>query len=82
MSRVRTDRGDIECEVVVDAAGMFAAEIARMVGVRVPVVPMSHQYLVTDAFLSDAGYDTPTPHARRCATPTCSSTGGRRATAS
>ena len=44
---VRTDRGDVECEVVVDAAGMFAAEIARMVGVRVPIVPMCHQYVVT-----------------------------------
>jgi 4-methylaminobutanoate oxidase (formaldehyde-forming) len=30
---------------------MFAAEIARMVGVRVPVVPMSHQYVVTEPFL-------------------------------
>lgn len=49
VSRVRTDCGDIDCEVVVDAAGIFAAEVARMVGVRVPVVPMSHQYLVTDA---------------------------------
>ncbi len=49
VSRVRTDRGDIECEVVVDAGGIYAAEIARMVGVRVPVVPLSHQYVVTDA---------------------------------
>ena len=47
MTRVRTDAGDVECEVVVDAAGMFAAEIARMVGVRVPIIPMSHQYVVT-----------------------------------
>jgi 4-methylaminobutanoate oxidase (formaldehyde-forming) len=45
---VRTDRGDIECEVVVNCAGMFAAEIGRMAGVRVPVVPMSHQYVVTE----------------------------------
>ena len=44
---VRTERGDVECEVVVDAGGMYAAEIARMAGVRVPVIPMSHQYLVT-----------------------------------
>jgi glycine cleavage system aminomethyltransferase T/glycine/D-amino acid oxidase-like deaminating enzyme len=44
---VRTDRGDVEAEVVVDAGGMYAAEIARMAGVRVPVIPMSHQYLVT-----------------------------------
>ena len=53
---VRTDRGDgeetlTECEVVVDCGGMYAAEIARLAGVRVPIVPMSHQYVVTDAFL-------------------------------
>ena len=47
---VQTDRGDIEAEVVVDAGGMFAAEIGRMAGVRVPVIPMSHQYLVTQPF--------------------------------
>jgi 4-methylaminobutanoate oxidase (formaldehyde-forming) len=44
---VRTDRGEVEAEVVVDAGGMYAAEIARMAGVRVPLLPMSHQYLVT-----------------------------------
>ena len=33
--------------MVVDCGGMFAAEIARMVDVRIPVVPMSHQYVVT-----------------------------------
>lgn len=48
VTRVRTDRGDIETEVVVDCGGMYAAEIARLVGVRVPVIPMSHQYLVTE----------------------------------
>lgn len=49
VTAVRTDRGDVECEVVVDCGGMFAAEIAAMVDVRIPVVPMSHQYLVTSA---------------------------------
>jgi glycine cleavage system aminomethyltransferase T/glycine/D-amino acid oxidase-like deaminating enzyme len=44
---VQTERGKIEAEVVVNAGGMFAAEIARMAGVRVPLIPMSHQYLVT-----------------------------------
>lgn len=44
---VRTEKGDIAADVVVDAGGMFAAEIARMAGVRVPLLPMSHQYLVT-----------------------------------
>src|SRR6202000_3039748 len=44
---VRTERGDIAAEVVVDAGGMFAAEIGRLAGGRVPLLPMSHQYLVT-----------------------------------
>jgi 4-methylaminobutanoate oxidase (formaldehyde-forming) len=47
---VRTERGDIEAEVVVNAGGMYAAEIGRMAGVRVPVIPMSHQYVVTQPF--------------------------------
>ena len=45
---VRTDRGEIEAEIVVDCGGIYAAEIGRMAGVRVPIVPMSHQYVVTD----------------------------------
>ena len=47
---VRTDRGDIECEVLVNCGGMFAAELARLAGVRVPVVPMQHQYVITEPF--------------------------------
>ncbi|HEX3906954.1 MAG TPA: FAD-dependent oxidoreductase [Mycobacteriales bacterium] len=57
---VRTDRGDVACEVVVDCGGMFAAEIGRLAGVRVPVVPMSHQYLVTEAFLPPRSAPLPT----------------------
>jgi 4-methylaminobutanoate oxidase (formaldehyde-forming) len=45
--RVRTDRGDIQTEVVVDAGGIYAREIAAMVGVHVPIVPMAHEYLIT-----------------------------------
>jgi 4-methylaminobutanoate oxidase (formaldehyde-forming) len=44
---VETDRGSIETEIVVNAGGMFASEIGRLVGVNVPVVPMAHEYLVT-----------------------------------
>ncbi|MFN2562109.1 MAG: FAD-dependent oxidoreductase [Jatrophihabitans sp.] len=50
VSVVRTDRGDIACEVVVNCAGLFAAEIGRLVGVRIPIVPMAHQYLITEPF--------------------------------
>jgi glycine cleavage system aminomethyltransferase T/glycine/D-amino acid oxidase-like deaminating enzyme len=44
---VSTDKGDIETEIVVNAGGMFAAEIGRLAGVNVPLVPMAHEYLVT-----------------------------------
>ncbi len=44
---VETDRGTVEAEVVVNAGGMFAAEIGRLAGVTVPVVPMAHEYLIT-----------------------------------
>jgi 4-methylaminobutanoate oxidase (formaldehyde-forming) len=47
---VATEWGPIEAEVVVNAGGMFAAEIGRMAGVRVPVVPFAHEYLITQPF--------------------------------
>ncbi|MGH8862395.1 MAG: GcvT family protein [Jatrophihabitantaceae bacterium] len=49
---VHTDRGTIGCEVVVDCGGVFAAEIGRLAGVRVPLVPLAHQYVVTEPFRS------------------------------
>src|SRR3954454_12273349 len=57
---VRTDKGDIEAEVVVNAGGMYAAEIGRLAGVRVPVVPMSHEYLVTQPFREPGATHLPT----------------------
>ena len=48
--RVVTDRGEIETEVVVDAAGMAAPDVAKLVGVTVPIIPMAHQYLITEPF--------------------------------
>ncbi len=44
---VETDKGSIETEVVVNAGGMFAAELGRLAGVNVPVIPMAHEYLIT-----------------------------------
>src|SRR5450755_73276 len=40
---VQTEWGAIEAEVVVNAGGMFAAELGRMAGMRVPVVPFAHE---------------------------------------
>jgi glycine cleavage system aminomethyltransferase T/glycine/D-amino acid oxidase-like deaminating enzyme len=45
--RVRTDRGDIQTPVVVNAGGIYAREIGAMVGVTVPIIPMAHEYLIT-----------------------------------
>ncbi len=44
----RGERSEIRAEVVVNAGGMFAPEIGRMVGVNVPIIPMAHQYLFTE----------------------------------
>ncbi|HUA12044.1 MAG TPA: FAD-dependent oxidoreductase [Solirubrobacteraceae bacterium] len=55
---VQTEWGPIEAEVVVNAGGMYAAELGRMAGVRVPVVPFAHEYLVTQPFRTRSG--TPT----------------------
>jgi 4-methylaminobutanoate oxidase (formaldehyde-forming) len=46
VTAVETDKGTIETEVVVNAGGMFAAELGALAGVTVPVVPMAHEYLV------------------------------------
>ena len=45
---VRTDKGDIQCEWVVNAAGLWAREVAAMAGIELPLMPTEHQYFVTD----------------------------------
>src|SRR3954469_21626313 len=57
---VSTEAGHLDCEVVVNCGGMFAAEIGRLAGVRIPLVPMSHQYVITDEFLSATERTLPT----------------------
>ncbi len=47
VAEVVTDKGTIKTEVVVDAAGMWGGDIARMVGLALPVIPMAHLYLIT-----------------------------------
>lgn len=51
VTHVETEKGTIECEIVVNCGGMFAPEIGRLVDVRIPIVPMSHQYLITENFM-------------------------------
>jgi dimethylglycine dehydrogenase len=58
---VATDQGTIEAEHVVNAAGLWAREVGRMVGVELPLVPMEHHYLITEdlAELENAARELP-----------------------
>jgi 4-methylaminobutanoate oxidase (formaldehyde-forming) len=47
VTTVHTTRGDIDCEMVVNAAGMWGMEVARLAGVRAPAVAVEHQYLLS-----------------------------------
>ncbi len=46
---VKTDKGNITCEHVVNAAGLWAKQVGRMAGVELPVSPLKHHYLITDS---------------------------------
>jgi len=45
---VKSNNGDIRCEHVVCATGNYARQTALMVGLQIPVIPVEHQYIVTD----------------------------------
>ncbi len=46
--KVKTDQGDITCEHVVSCSGNFARKTGAMVGLDIPVIPVEHQYIVTE----------------------------------
>jgi dimethylglycine dehydrogenase len=46
--QVVTEKGTIIAEHLVNAGGLWAREIGAMAGVYLPLLPMAHQYLVTD----------------------------------
>ena len=45
---VYTDKGEIHTEHVVNAGGLWAREVGRMVGLELPVLAMEHHYLMTE----------------------------------
>ena len=47
--KVTTDKGEITCEHIVSATGNFARKTGQMVGLNIPVIPVEHQYIVTEA---------------------------------
>jgi len=46
--RVETPQGAIEAEFVINAAGYRGGEVAALIGDSLPLVSLSHQYLVTE----------------------------------
>ena len=46
--KVKTDQGDITCEHVISCSGNFARKTGAMVGLDIPVIPVEHQYIVTE----------------------------------
>jgi dimethylglycine dehydrogenase len=45
---VITEQGTVHAEHVVNAGGLWAREVGRMVGIELPILAMEHQYLITD----------------------------------
>jgi glycine cleavage system aminomethyltransferase T/glycine/D-amino acid oxidase-like deaminating enzyme len=58
---VRTSRGEIECEYVVNCGGQWAKALGDQVGVTIPLQPAEHYYIVTEAI---EGLDRTTPTLR------------------
>lgn len=58
---VITDKGVIHAEHVVNAAGLWAREVGAMAGVKLPLIPMEHHYLITDEIpeLAALGHEMP-----------------------
>ncbi len=58
---VVTEQGTIVAEHVVNAAGLWAKKVARMVGWEAPVSPLAHHYLITEAIPELAALDFEIP---------------------
>lgn len=47
---VRTPNGDVACEKLVLCCGQWSRELAKKIGVAVPLVSVEHQYMITEPF--------------------------------
>lgn len=58
---VETPKGDIHTTWIVNAAGLWGREVARMAGLTLPLLPTEHQYFVTEtiAEIADLGRRLP-----------------------
>ncbi len=59
---VVTEKGTVHASHVVNAGGLWAREVAAMAGIYLPLLPMAHQYLVTDDIPEIYNRDKEFPH--------------------
>jgi dimethylglycine dehydrogenase len=57
---IETPKGEVRCEIVVNAAGYYAREVGAMFGRELPMVVMSHQYMLFDTIPEIAAYSAET----------------------
>ena len=58
---VRTPKGDIHAQWVVNAAGLWGREVAALAGIQLPLLPTEHQYFVTETIPQIAAMDRRLP---------------------
>ena len=58
---VVTEKGVIHAEHVVNAGGLWAKQVGRMVGLDLPLSPLQHHYLVTETIPEVAALDFEVP---------------------
>ncbi|MEM7239653.1 MAG: FAD-dependent oxidoreductase, partial [Pseudomonadota bacterium] len=58
---VVTEKGTVLAEHVVNAAGLWAKQCGRMVGLELPVSPLAHHYFITETIPEVAAMDKEVP---------------------
>jgi dimethylglycine dehydrogenase len=61
---VETEKGAITCEYVVNAAGLWAPEVARMAGLEIPSIAIEHTHILFEAIDAVKNRTTPLPLVR------------------
>ncbi|MEO2113600.1 MAG: FAD-dependent oxidoreductase [Acidimicrobiales bacterium] len=59
--KVITDKGEVTCDHVVNAAGHYSPQLGAMSGIDVPIVSMIHQYLITESLPEMAAQEVEMP---------------------
>src|SRR5579885_385578 len=59
---VATAEGSIRCEFLVNAAGLWAREVAALAGIELPLMPVEHHYMVTETIPEIAAFDGEIPN--------------------